>query len=73
MELKTKDGGNVRLHDVLNNKVSAILIFTATAEKNTWMTIGGISSIFVVADELYRSFTLGEAKPGKTMVPEARP
>ncbi len=73
VELKTKDGGNVRLHDVLNNKVSAILIFTATAEKNTWMTIGGISSIFVVADELYRSFTLGEAKPGKTMVPEARP
>ena len=73
VELKTKDGGKVRLHDVLNNKVSAILIFTATAEKNTWMTIGGISSIFVVADELYRSFTLGEAKPGKTMVPEARP
>jgi len=73
VELKTKDGGNVRLRDLLNNKVSAVLIFTATAEKNTWMTIGGISSIFVVADELYRSFTLGEAKPGKTTVPEARP
>ncbi len=73
VELKTKDGGNVRLHDVLNNKVCAILIFTATAEKNTWMTIGGISSIFVVADELYRSFTLGEAKPGKKMISEARP
>ena len=73
VELKTKDGGNVRLHTVLNDKVSAVLIFTATAEKNTWMTIGGISSIFVVADELYRSFTLGEAKPGKKMVSEARP
>ncbi len=72
-ELKTKDGGNVRLHSLLDGKVSALLIFTATAEKNTWMTIGGISSIFVAADELYRNFTLGEAVPGKKMIPEARP
>ncbi len=72
-ELKTKDGGNVRLHGILNDQVSAVLIFTATAEKSTWLTIGGISSIFVAADELYRNFTLGEAIPGKKTVPEARP
>lgn len=72
-DLQTRDGGNIRLHAALDGKVSAVLIFTATAEKNTWMTIGGISSIFVVADELYRNFTLGEAKVGKKTVEEARP
>lgn len=72
-DLQTRDGGNIRLHTALDGKVSAVLIFTATAEKSTWMTIGGISSIFVVADELYRNFTLGEAKVGRKTMEEARP
>lgn len=73
VDLRTKDGGRTRLHEAIDGRVSAVLIFTATSEKGTWMNIGGMSSIFVAVDELYRNFTLGEAKAGKKTVPEARP
>jgi hypothetical protein len=73
VKLQTREGRETTLHQAIDGKVSLVFLFMASADPNTRAVTGGISSLFVIADELYRAFTLGEAKPGKKQVPNAQP
>ncbi len=67
------DGGATTLYEALNNKVSVVLVFTASAEEEVQYFMGGTAFMMNLANELYDSFTLGKSEPGSEFVKNAVP
>lgn len=70
---KLDDDTETALYDVINGKVTALIVFIAPANPGAINALPGSASLIAVADGLYRSFTLKEAKPGRKEVPNAMP
>jgi hypothetical protein len=70
---KLQDNSATSLHDVINGKVTALIVFIAPAAPGSLNAIPGTASMIAVADGLYRGFTLKEAKPGRKEIPNAMP
>ena len=74
LKLRNRDGSEeVNLYDLLNGKVSAVIIFIAALNPQVANIMPGMGVNLILMDGLYRDFTLGEAKKGKKVVPNAFP
>ena len=77
VELKKPDGKTTSLYDELNNKVSVVMVFVASAEEEMQYFIGGTGMMLNLGKEFYEKFTLGKAEPGdefvKNAVPDTQP
>jgi hypothetical protein len=72
-ELVKTDGAKTSLHEMLNNQVSVVLIFVASGEDEMQYFVGGTGLMLNLGEDFYKSFTLGQAKPGDETVKNAVP
>jgi hypothetical protein len=71
--LKTLDGGDTKLSDVLGGKVSVVFIWLASSQPDLVSVSAGTGISLSFMDNVYHSFGLGEAKPGDEEVKNATP
>jgi hypothetical protein len=71
--LKTLDGTDAKLYDVLGGKVSVVFIWLASSQPDIAAVSAGTGVSLQFMDNVYHSFGLGEAKPGDEDVKNATP
>ena len=69
--LKQMDGTNVNFHHLIEGKVTVVLVFMASNSQDAMMKAPGIAMELGILNEIYRSFSLGEAEPGDEWVENA--
>ncbi|MFC2135194.1 hypothetical protein ACFLR4_04500 [Bacteroidota bacterium] len=65
------DGTDVKFHDLIDGKVTLVLVFMASKSQDAMMKAAGIAMQIGIMNEIYKSFTLGEADPGDEWVENA--
>jgi hypothetical protein len=73
VDLVKIDGSKTSLHEMLNNQVSVVLVFVASGEDEMQYFTGGTGLMLDLGENFYKSFTLGQAKPGGETVKNAVP
>ncbi len=71
--LQTVDGKEMKLHDALGGKVSAVFVWLASSQPDIALVSAGTGIMMQFMDNMYHSFGLGEAKPGDEEVKNAVP
>jgi hypothetical protein len=71
--LKRQDGSAVKLYDLLEKKVTMLVVFISPANKGMQAHYNGVGMTLKTARSIYDNIALGLAGPGKTAVPNAFP
>lgn len=71
VEIKKMDGTTVNFYDLINGKVSLVLVFMASKSQDAMLQAAGISMELGIMNGFYRSFSLGESDPGDEWVENA--
>ena len=72
VKLKKMDNADTTLHDLINGKVSAIIVFAASTDQRSAFALPGIAHMTAMGDALYYDLTKGGAKPGSRNVLNAK-
>lgn len=71
VEIKKMDGTTVKFHDLINGKVSLVLVFMASKSQDAMLQAAGISLELGIMNGFYRSFGLDESEPGDEWIENA--
>ncbi len=71
--LKRPDGSAVKLHDLLGPKVTMLVVFISPENQGMRNHYNGVGMTLQTARGISDNFARGEAGPGETNVPNARP